>query len=87
MADKPTAAEVERIFDEGGDVLQYADVSTFERPNQKQVQRRVSVDMPVTMIERLDRAAEKRGVNRQAVIKMWLWDKLDEEDAKAAHMA
>lgn len=83
MVKKETGEEIDRVFDEGGDVLPYADADTFERPNKGCGQRRVSVDMPEKLIARLDAAAEVRGVNRQAVIKMWLCERLDEEDDKA----
>ena len=84
MAESITSEEVDFLFDSGEDVIQHADMSTFERPNKGAAQRRVSVDMPAALIERLDEVAERRGVNRQAVIKMWLWDRLEEEERKEA---
>lgn len=40
------------------------------------VVRRVNVDFPAWMIERLDQEAAKLNVSRQAVIKMWISDRL-----------
>lgn len=68
--------ELERMFDEGVDVAQYADYS--DRPGLRQ--RRVGVDMPLAMIDRLDARASASGVPRQALIKSWLAERLDLED-------
>lgn len=73
---KPSMEELERMFDEGVDVAQYADYS--DRPGLRQ--RRVGVDMPLAMIDRLDARASASGVPRQALIKSWLAERLDLED-------
>lgn len=39
--------------------------------------KRVNVDFPTPVVARLDREAKKRGVTRQALIKMWIADRLD----------
>ena len=77
--------ELERMFDEGVDVAQYADYS--DRPGLRQ--RRVGVDMPLAMIDRLDARASAAGVARQALIKSWLAERLDLEDRldALAHLA
>lgn len=74
--EKPSMEELERMFDEGVDVAQYADYS--DRPGLRQ--RRVGVDMPLAMIDRLDARASANGVPRQALIKSWLAERLDLED-------
>ena len=74
--EKPSMEELERMFDEGVDVAQYADYS--DRPGLRQ--RRVGVDMPLAMIDRLDARASAAGVARQALIKSWLAERLDLED-------
>lgn len=74
--EKPRMEELERMFDEGVDVAQYADYS--DRPGLRQ--RRVGVDMPLAMIDRLDARASATGVARQALIKSWLAERLDLED-------
>lgn len=66
--------ELDRLFDEGKeDVLQYFDLSTAQRPNQF---KRVNVDFPLWMVESLDKQAQHLGVPRQALIKMWIAEKL-----------
>ena len=48
--------------------------------------KRVNVDFPVEMLRRIDEEAKRVGVNRQALIKMWLNDRLEalEERRKAS---
>ena len=41
--------------------------------------KRVNVDFPEHMLAMLDREAEIRGINRQALIKTWLYEKLHEK--------
>ena len=38
--------------------------------------KRVNVDFPEHMLAMLDREAELRGINRQALIKTWLYERL-----------
>lgn len=70
-----SAEEFDRRFDEGESVLEYLDMSTARRPTLET--KRVNLDMPQHMIMRLDAHAKRRGVTRQALIKMWLSDRLD----------
>jgi hypothetical protein len=38
----------------------------------------VNVDFPVWMVESLDREAQRLGVTRQSVIKMWIAERLEQ---------
>ncbi len=67
--------EFDRAFDDGEDVTAYLDMSAARRPGLEQ--RRVNVDFPVWMIESLDREARRLGVNRQAIIKVWIAERLE----------
>ena len=40
--------------------------------------RRVNIDFTDQMVRRLDIEAQRRGVTRQALIKMWIADRLDQ---------
>ncbi len=51
------------------------DWSSFRRPGLEP--KRVNLDMPQAMVVKLDTHARKRGVTRQALIKMWLADRLE----------
>lgn len=70
------AAELDRKFDEGEeDVLDYFDPETETRPNRRV--KRVNVDFPEWVVEALDREAQRLGVTRQSVIKVWIAERLD----------
>ncbi len=69
-----TAEELDEKFDNGEDVSEYFDWSKARRPNLEP--RRVNVDFPAWMVERLDREAGRLGVTRQSVIKMWIAERL-----------
>ena len=74
------AKNLDNKFDAGvEDVLQHFDVKTASRPNLEK--ERVNVDFPVWMIDDLDKAAATMGVSRQAVIKIWLAERLKVEAA------
>ena len=68
------AKEFDRKFDEGEDVTGYLDLSRIRKPVQEQ--KRVNVDFPVWMIQRLDKEAKRLGVPRQSIIKMWVAERL-----------
>jgi len=69
------AAEFDARFDAGEDVTGELDLERAARPNREF--RRVNVDFPAWMLRELDREAARIGVNRQAVIKTWIADRLD----------
>ncbi len=72
---KTRAGRFEREFDEGRDVSRYLEVDKARRPGLEQ--RRVNVDIPVWMIESLDREAARLGVPRQSLVKLWLAERLE----------
>ena len=70
------AKDLDKIFDEGDiDINDYLDLSKAFRPGQEQ--KRVNVDFPVWMIDRLDREAGRLGVPRQSLIKVWIGEHLE----------
>jgi hypothetical protein len=64
----------DRAFDSGGDISASLDLTGARRPLRQQ--RRVNVDFPIWMIDSLDREAERLGVTRQSIIKVWLAERL-----------
>lgn len=70
-----TAKEFDEAFENGEDISEFVDYSKSRRPNLEQ--RRVNLDLPVWMIERLDQEARRLGVARQAVMKMFLAQHLE----------
>ena len=70
-----TAREFDKMFDEGEDVMHLADIERAKFPNP--VQKRVSVRLPLWMIQSLDREAQRLGMSRHSLIKLWLSERLD----------
>ena len=67
-----SSEEFDRRFDAGEELTEYIDWSTMRRPGLEI--KRVNVDLPQHVIDRLDRAARLRGITRQALIKVLLFD-------------
>lgn len=62
-------------FDRGEDISSTLDLTRMRRPNQEP--RRVNVDFPSWMIDSLDREAKRLGITRQAIIKVWIAERLE----------
>jgi hypothetical protein len=70
------ASDFDKKFDEGAeDIIDDLDLSSLTRPGREQ--RRVNVDLPLWMVEALDREARRIGVTRQSIIKVWLAERLE----------
>ena len=69
------ASEFDRQFDEGENITKHLDISKSRRPGQEQ--KRVNVDFPSWMIRLLDKEAKRLGVPRQAIIKVWIGERLE----------
>jgi hypothetical protein len=69
-----TVEEFDQKFDDGEDVSAFVDWSTARPLNLDA--KRVNVDFPKWMVSGLDREAARLGVSRQALIKMWIAEKL-----------
>ncbi len=70
-----TAQQFDEAFDNGEDISAYVNYAKAKRPNLEQ--KRVNLDLPVWMIERLDQEAKRLGVARQAIMKIFLEQKLE----------
>lgn len=68
------AEDFDRAFDDGEDVSAYIDWENARRPNLEP--HSVNVDFPTWVVQALDREAERLGVTRQALIKLWIADRL-----------
>ena len=71
---KTKASNFDKKFDDGESVLEYLDLSEARRPAEEQ--KRINMDIPVWMLAALDREAKRLGVSRQAIIKVWLAERL-----------
>lgn len=68
-------SKLDEKFDTGEDVTDLLDLSRARRPGVEA--KRVNVDFPIWMVQRLDQEARRLGVTRQSLIKLWLAEKLD----------
>ncbi|MEM7533406.1 MAG: CopG family transcriptional regulator [Chloroflexota bacterium] len=75
-----TAEEFDQKFDDGEEIIQYLDLSKAVRGTQEQ--KSVNIDFPVWMIRSLEREANRLGITLQAVIKVWLAERLDQMDTQ-----
>jgi nuclease-like protein len=55
------------------------DLSKARRPGLES--RRINIDVPAYFIDRLDHAAQLRGITRQSLIKTWLYELLKQESS------
>ncbi len=69
------ASELYKKFDNNQeDILEYFDTTKIRMINEEP--KRINIDFPTWMVDSLDREAKHIGVSRQAIIKMWLAEKL-----------
>lgn len=66
---KITTDELEKLFDEGGDILDHFDM--------EKATKRVNVDLPIWLIKALDAERERKGQTRQALMRGILVDYID----------
>jgi len=80
---KISAKEFDEKFDSGEDISENLDfskavkVSDFEQKTFKT--KKINVDFPENIIVLLDKEAKKIGVTRQSIIKVWIAERLKEE--------
>ena len=72
-----TAQEFDRCFDDGEDITPFIDRSTIRRPAMEA--KRVNVDFPKSVIPRLDLQSKLIGVSRQSQIKLWISERIQQE--------
>jgi CopG antitoxin of type II toxin-antitoxin system len=71
---KISAKNFDAKFDAGEDISDFVDWSKMTRPGRET--RRVNVDFPAWVVEALDREARRLGVTRQALVKLWIAERL-----------
>lgn len=68
------AQEFDKKFEAGEDLTDDLDFSKARRVNQES--KRVNIDFPIWVVEGLDRQAKRLGITRQALVKVWIAEKL-----------
>ena len=71
-----TTEEFDKKFENGEDMAPYLELDKGRHVNLDA--KRVNVDFPQWMVTSLDQEAQRIGVTRQSVIKMWIADRLQE---------
>ena len=69
------AKDLDEKFDTGEDITGSLDISKERRPGQ--AKKRVNVDFPTWIIDRLDKEARRLNVPRQSLIKIWIAERLE----------
>ena len=68
------AKQFDEAFDKGEDITFHLDIDGASRSSRKQ--KRINVSFPEWMLESLDSEASRLGIPRQAIIKLWLSERL-----------
>ncbi|MDM7953500.1 MAG: CopG family transcriptional regulator [Cyanobium sp. CZS 25K] len=79
------SSEFDRRFDVGESLMEALDLDGARRTRLQQ--KRVNVDFPLWMVERLDHEATRLGVTRQSIIKVWLAERLEQGRPDASTQA
>ena len=64
------ASEFDRLFDEGGDISHLVDWKSGRRPFRDA--KAFSVELPAHMVDSLDREAARRGISRDALLRLFI---------------
>jgi hypothetical protein len=75
------AKAFDRKFDRGEEIVDQLDLKRARRVGNDP--KRVNVDFPAWMVHSLDREAQRLGVTRQSLIKLWLADRLSQAIGKS----
>jgi hypothetical protein len=73
-----SAPEFDRRFDKGESIFDLG-MKAKDATHPGWETQRVNLDLPKAFLEKLDRAAAERGIARQALIKSWLYDRLESQ--------
>ena len=71
---KIKAEEFDKRFDDGEDMWDFLDKSRVKIHRHI---RRINIDFPEAMLERIDEEAHRIGVARSSLIKLWLAERLE----------
>ncbi|HIJ91401.1 MAG: hypothetical protein OEV89_12090 [Desulfobulbaceae bacterium] len=69
------ATEFDKQFEAGEDITTSLELSKARRPEQES--KRVNIDFPVWVVQRVDKEARRLGVSRQALLKIWVAERIE----------
>ncbi len=67
--------DLDKAFDEGKSVVKYLDLKSARVDHPVQ---RINIDMPTEILEKVDQEAERIGVPRTSLLKLWIAQHLDQ---------
>ena len=72
-----SSKEFDKKFDKGESIIDYLDLNKARRPNLEI--KRINVDFPNWIVDALDKEAMRLGITRQALIKVWIAERLEKD--------
>ena len=69
------AEEFDRKFDNNEDITPFLDLSLAHRP--QNAPQAITLNIPQGMLEAIDQQAQRLGVTRESIIKVWLAQQLE----------
>lgn len=70
-----TAPEMDRVLESASLAKEFAERGVVKTPPIK----KINLDLPVGIVRQIDRIAERIGVSRQPLLKMWIAERLKAE--------
>ncbi len=70
------AKQFDEKFESGENLTEELDFSKARRVNQEP--KRVNIDFPAWVVKDLDKHSKRLGITRQALVKIWIAEKLKE---------
>jgi len=77
-----TAKEFDKKFDNNEDITEYLDFSKAMKLKEfKKIKetKKINLDIPQNILNFIDQEASKIGVTRQALLKVWIFERLKKE--------
>ena len=71
-----TSDQLEKMFDNGDDILDYVDLDNPVVEHHPPLEKRITLTMPAWMVSELDEEATDLAISRNAVVNTWIADRL-----------
>ncbi len=90
MKKKPLIKKIFKTTEEMDQYLENNDLGEIFRDHgvwKKGMLRKINLDLPPAVVEKIDRIAAKIGVSRQPLLKMWIHERLKQEEIESSRNA
>jgi hypothetical protein len=75
--------EFDKKFDAGEDISEYLDYGTIKAVHPAKP-KRINIDLPDWLLNSIDEEANRIGVTRQSILKVWIAERIEENQVKRA---